>query len=131
MSKKFLSTILIAIIILFLTSTVCLAVNPSKYRNASTTIDGGKITDIGSAVFSVVRIVGAAISVIYISILGIKYMTSSVDDRASIKKQLVPFVIGAAIFFGISFIMQTVIVMSGWIQGNVVDEPDYTLPYRR
>ena len=49
--------------------------------------------------FSMVRYVGTGVSVIVVLMLGIKYMISSIEDKAEIKKRAVPIVIGCVILF--------------------------------
>ena len=39
-------------------------------------------------------------------------MTASVEDKASIKKQLIPFTIGAFLFFGVMFVIDIIIELS-------------------
>ena len=115
MNKKT-KTLIALIFLLTLISTTCLAVDTGDYKDVGDVLGGGNfITNTANAVFRAVQIAGVAVSVIYISILGMKYMTSSIDDRADIKKRLVPFVIGAAIFFGVTFIMELIIDIASWI----------------
>ncbi len=53
-------------------------------------------------VLYIVQLVGYAVLLVYCSILGMKYMYSSTDDKAKIKEKLMPYVIGAIILFGTS-----------------------------
>ena len=46
-----------------------------------------------------IQIVGTGISVIMVSVLGIKYMLAAPSDKAEVKKQIAPLVIGAVILF--------------------------------
>ena len=51
-------------------------------------------------IYTVMLIIGTGCSIIGIMVLGIKYITSSPNDRAEIKKHLAVFGISAVIFFG-------------------------------
>lgn len=71
-----------------------------------------KVTIIMASVLDVIRLAGAAIALIIILVIGIKYAVASVGERADIKKYAMNYVIGALILFGASGILtiiQTVI----------------------
>ena len=50
------------------------------------------------------NIVGAIVSVITIMIIGFKYMIGSVEDKASYKKTMLPWIIGAFLVFTVTTI---------------------------
>ena len=56
-----------------------------------------------------IRNIGAIISVIAISVVGIKYMIGSVEQRAEYKKNLIPFVFGLVFFTGIVTIVNFIL----------------------
>lgn len=58
-----------------------------------------KLNNVFNIVINLIQYAGSGVAVIMATILGIKYMTSSAGDRADIKKQVIPFVIGCVIFF--------------------------------
>ncbi len=60
------------------------------------------INNLGQGVIKIISTVGTIISVVFLIILGIKYMTGSVEERANYKKTLLPYVIGASILFAAS-----------------------------
>lgn len=49
-------------------------------------------------------------------ILGIKYMTGSLEEKAEYKKSMIPYLIGVAIFFSLSTILTTIIDLVSNIQ---------------
>lgn len=59
-----------------------------------------KVTDAGGKILGVVQIIGISCGVICLIILGVKYMYSSTEDKATIKERLIPYIIGAIIMFG-------------------------------
>lgn len=65
---------------------------------ATRTVFNQKIKDI----VETIRIVGMVISIIALSIIGIKFMIGSVEERAQYKQTLVPWLIGAIMIFAIS-----------------------------
>jgi type IV secretory pathway VirB2 component (pilin) len=72
------------------------------------------ISRIGRDIIAIVRIVGIILSVIILSILGIKYMMGSAAEKAEYKKTLIPYVVGAALIFAASFFATTVF---NWASG--------------
>lgn len=58
----------------------------------------------GNKLITVVSTIGSVLSVIVIIVLGIKYMLGSVEEKATYKKTLVPFLVGAIFIFAASTI---------------------------
>ena len=54
----------------------------------------------GNAILGLIQVVGTIISVGIIMVIGIKYMVGSVEQRASYKKSMIPFAVGAVLLFG-------------------------------
>ena len=55
-----------------------------------------------------ISIVGVALSVIILTIIGLKYMLGSVEERAEYKKELRPYLIGCFILFTGSLVPQII-----------------------
>lgn len=53
-----------------------------------------KFIDMVGNILGGVQIIGSAISVICLVVLGIKYMMGSVEEKANYKKTLVPYLLG-------------------------------------
>ena len=51
------------------------------------------------SVIAYIQIAGTGISIIVVTILGIKYITASVESKAEVKKSLMPVLIGMALLF--------------------------------
>lgn len=56
-----------------------------------------------SELWGIVQAIGYATSIIMLVIIGIKYIWTSPDGKADVKKQLFPYVIGCALLFGATF----------------------------
>lgn len=56
--------------------------------------------EIGNAILGAIQVVGTFVSVAALMILGIKYMLGSMEERASYKKSMLPYLIGAILLFG-------------------------------
>lgn len=53
-------------------------------------------------ILGAINLVGAIVSVITIMIIGFKYMLGSAEDKASYKKTMIPWLIGAVLVFTVS-----------------------------
>ena len=73
----------------------------------------GELTKKVGAVLSIIRNIGAIISVVCISIIGVKYMIGSAEERADYKKRLIPFAFGLVFFTGIIAIVSFIINFIG------------------
>ena len=67
-----------------------------------------EISVFGNKVVQIISTIGSILSVIVIIVLGIKYMMGSVEEKATYKKTLLPFIIGAAFIFAASTIANIV-----------------------
>ncbi len=68
----------------------------------------GELETTGNSIINVIAIIGSAASIIFLIILGIKYMLGSVEEKATYKKSLLPYVIGAIFVFGASVIASAI-----------------------
>lgn len=69
----------------------------------------GKVT---SAVLSAIRYAGYGISLIMLTYIFIKYMLSGASEKAEVKKNLIPFAIGAVVLFAASTIVELLKVVA-------------------
>ncbi len=73
---------------------------------------GEKAEDIGRNALGIIATIGMVVAVTMAIVLGIKYMTVAANEKADIKKSLIPYVVGAAILFGasgiVSFLANTI-----------------------
>ena len=103
--------------ILFLT-LMLVAVATNSYADIVDEISRPKIDEklAGSinGIVGVVQIVGTMAAVLASIYLGIRYVLSSTDEKADIKKKLIPFVIGVIIFYGATGILQLIAEVAGW-----------------
>lgn len=110
---KILSMFLIVLMVLMATNTVFAAEKDKKSKGdtitpsgvtASSTEADEDIKKFGGKILSAVTTTGVVLSVIVLSVLGIKYMIGSAEEKAEYKKTLMPYIVGAALIFGASTI---------------------------
>lgn len=93
-------TILLVSIILFsiIPEVQAIVSNPEAYINKHANGNGEAIK-IGNIIVGVVRAVGISLSVLILTIIGIKYIMGSVEDKAQYKQTMWPYIIGAILIF--------------------------------
>lgn len=72
--------------------------------NATTAIEG-----FGGKVIGLISNIGIVASVIILMLIGLKYLTGSVEEKAEYKKSLIPYVVGVVVLFGASAIAKFII----------------------
>lgn len=84
---------------------------PDDYAPSSTTeVEGGdRLQSMGNTVIGFLRTIGSIISVAVLAILGIKYMFGSVEEKATYKETMKPYLIGAVLVFGITNLLAIVV----------------------
>lgn len=83
---------MIMLAITFLTNTV-MAVNPENYI-PNQNINDGNFLEKAGLVLGWIKYTGILVSVVALTIIGFKYLLSSVEGKAEYKKTMVPYVIG-------------------------------------
>lgn len=100
MNKKMIKLITILVTIMFIMfigiSTVS-ALTPGEVKPIET--EGTGIEDFGGKLLGILQTVGIILSVLVITILGIKYMMGSAEEKAEYKKTMIPYIVGAACIF--------------------------------
>lgn len=72
-------------------------------------IDDTKLKGTSNLIYQILTVLGISIAVIIAGILGIKFMIGSVEEKAQVKDQLVPFIIGCIVIFGAFTIWEVVV----------------------
>lgn len=110
--KKIILVILL-IVILLITGTTVFAEDdvytPGDLTGSAPAGTMQEVKSIGNKVIGVLQAIGIVVSVIVATILGIKYMLGSIEQKAEYKKTMLPYVIGSALIFGASTISYIII----------------------
>ena len=56
-----------------------------------------EIEELGEEVLGIVTVIGYAVAIIISILIGIKYMTGSVEEKAGYKKSMMPYIVGCVI----------------------------------
>ncbi len=63
---------------------------------------GGQIGSVINAIIKLIQIAGTGVSVVIVTVLGIKYMLASSSEKADIKKMATPIIVGCVLLFAAS-----------------------------
>ena len=104
--------ILIIIVISIFTAGTCLATSGWDIEMTPNSDLGNgndqKIVNAGNQIIGIIQIVGVAIAIVMLIILGIRYMIAAPDGKADIKKTATIYIIGAVLLFGAVGILQII-----------------------
>lgn len=102
---------LISIIMLTFMSTNIFAVDADYYQPSST----GTATTFNSRagiILGWIQFIGMLVSVVVLSIIGIKYIFTSVEGKAEYKKAMLPFIVGCFLLVGTPTVLKIVAGMA-------------------
>lgn len=82
--------------------------NPSQFITQYQEGDTTKVQSIANIIVGIIQAVGTAISILMLSIIGIKYIMGSVEDKAQYKQTMWTYIIGALLIFGGSSVVSII-----------------------
>lgn len=105
------SKILILIVATFFILSNIVFASPVDDFKEKINATGKGVTELenaGGEIVGIIQIIGTMVSVGILIILGIKYVMGSAEERASYKKSMFPYFIGAILIFGASNLAQII-----------------------
>ena len=105
MSKKtirIISTAFTVVMVLAMLTSTMFAYTPDNVDPTTTGKGVQKVEKIGNNIVGIIQVAGTIIAVGVIMVLGIKYMMGSAEEKASYKKTMIPYIVGAVLIFGAS-----------------------------
>ena len=98
---KIISILFLLILLIFSTTTYVQAdidIKPNDYNPGMPTVqEGGRVTTIAGKILRIIRNCGAIASIVVMSIIGLKYMLASLDEKANYKENMIPYIVGCAL----------------------------------
>ena len=83
----------------------------STGENQTTPINDTNMRDLSNDLYNILLVVGIVIASIIGMILGIQFMTGSVEQKAKVKDSLIPYVAGCVVIFGAFGIWKLVVTL--------------------
>lgn len=105
--SKVISIVMVILMLLSISTNVFAAVGvdpANKWTGNAGSIDDSQVVSFMDSLINIVAIVGSAVAIIALIVLGVKYMMGSAEEKAEYKKTLLPYVIGAVMVFGASML---------------------------
>ena len=99
---KALIIIFIAMLLIIFPLTINAAqINPDSYKSSGPSdSDVAEMYSFGGRVAGIIQIVGTAVAVGTMMIIGIRYIMASADEKAEYRERILPYFIGAVLLFG-------------------------------
>lgn len=98
---KIISILFLLALLVFSTTTYVQAdidIDPDKYKPEKiTTQEGGRAIEMAGKVLGIVRTLGVVAAMVVLSIIGLKYMLASLDEKANYKENMIPYIVGCAL----------------------------------
>ncbi len=104
MKLKIKKTIFMIVIIVFAILISKITYGFSVGELTGTPISNSDINNLGNTIITVISTVGSIVSVVVLVVIGLKYMTGSIEEKAKYKSSLMPYFIGAVLVFSASII---------------------------
>ena len=97
---KIISILFLLILLIFSTTTYVQAdiVKPDEYKPEKITAqEGGRAIEMAGKILKIVRTCGVVAAMVVLSIIGLKYMLASLDEKANYKENMIPYIVGCAL----------------------------------
>ncbi len=106
--KRVLPIALLILILIIILSTKVMAVNANEYDPRGRGGDAQEAIDGAGVVLGYIRVVGIIIAIGAIMVIGIKYMFTSIEEKAEYKKKTIPLIIGIILITAIVNILDMI-----------------------
>lgn len=63
-------------------------------------INDDTIMETSKSIYNILMTIGIIVAAIIIFVLGIQFMTGSIEQKAKVKEMLIPFIVGCIVVFG-------------------------------
>lgn len=98
---KIISILFLLILLIFSTTTYVQAgidIKPDEYKPEKITAqEGGRAIEMAGKILRIVRTLGVVAAMVVLSIIGLKYMLASLDEKANYKENMIPYIVGCAL----------------------------------
>ena len=96
--KIIFSFIIFLLIISYMLSSFAFTISQFDIKDVSLK-EADELIDMGNAIVGIITTAGIVLSVVMLIVLGLKYMLGSVEEKATYKKSMMPYLIGALLIF--------------------------------
>lgn len=86
-----------------------------------TVINEDNLENTSNTIYKWLMIIAICVAVIIGAILGVQFITGSIEGKAKIQEALVPYIIGCFVVFGAFFIWKTLVNVGNDLEGDTID----------
>lgn len=111
MSKKIKILTTVLMVIMILATIGNMVFGADKVISSFTPKTGestSNIQTLGEQITGILQVIGIVVAVVVLTVVGIKYMMGSAEEKAEYKKVMVPYIIGALLVFAATSIVRVV-----------------------
>jgi len=112
MKKKIFLIFILAMVLSLCVTNFVSAIDTSAYKDIGNVRMDSKLLEKVNYIMGIAQVIGAIVAVIMLIIMGARFVTGASQDKADMKKQLVPFVIGVLLLFSTVGVLQIVRTIS-------------------
>lgn len=94
---KILTIIATIILTAIMGVTTVYGLTPNEIKPGN--VDSSSLQTMGGNLLGVLQAIGVILAVVILTVIGIKYMMGSAEEKAEYKKTMMPYIIGAIIVF--------------------------------
>lgn len=110
-AQKIIIFLIMFIFVLIFFGTISFAgetLNPNDYQTTLQYGDASEIFDKGAVVLKLLRNIAAIVSVVTLTIIGVRYMVGSVEQKAEYKQTMFPVAVGCILVGSLSAILTVI-----------------------
>lgn len=134
--------LIIALVLLIINTIIPLKVNAvsDMFKDAdnflaagespNTVIDETKLQSTSNTIYKWLMTLAICVAVIIGAIIGIQFITGSIEGKAKIQEALVPYIIGCIVVFGAFFIWRTLVNTGNSLEGDTQDATKQEIKHR-
>lgn len=103
---------IVSIVLFIISPNVKATINTGDYNPSSkqpTAEDVNTIVGLANPIIGTIKVIGIVVAVVTLAVIGLKYMTGSVEEKAEYKKTMIPYLIGAILVVSITQLLGVVI----------------------
>ena len=113
--QKIVAVLMLTIMLVSMVNVISLAADITPKDITAGEVKSDSIKTAGRNLVGVFQAIGIVLSVVVLTVIGIKYLMGSAEEKADYKKSLIPYVIGAALVFTASVFAQSIYeFFNGW-----------------
>lgn len=99
--------VLLVILLSAVTTVLGVSMEIGDFRGRRTGVGNG-LSDTANTIIGVVQIIGVAVAVVMLIVLGMKFMTGAPEGKATVKAGMLYYLLGAVLLLGTTGILQIV-----------------------